>query len=98
MANCEKCKEARMENATVNYYDHQQEVGRWMYICRKLILLIVVETVLCVILACIAGYMFWYESQFEEVVETTTETFEVTADQQTEDGNNYIVGGDVIGG
>lgn len=93
MANCEKCKEARMENAPVNYYDHQQEVGRWMYICRKLILLIVFETVLCVILACIAGYLIWRDSQYEDVYEYTQEV-EQTADGG---GNKSFVGGDYYG-
>ena len=89
---CETCKEKRMVIAQtpkdVPYIAHESAVARLERVIKRLWVL---ALVLIVLLAASNAAWIYYESQFE-----TTETT-IEAKQETTDGNNYAVGGDLIG-
>ena len=89
---CETCKEKRRVTAQtpkdVPYIAHESAVARLERVIKRLWVL---ALVLIVLLAASNAAWIYYESQFE-----TTETT-IEAKQETTDGNNYAVGGDLIG-
>ena len=86
------CKEKRKVIAQtpkdVPYIAHESAVARLERVIKRLWVL---ALVLIVLLAASNAAWIYYESQFE-----TTETT-IEAKQETTDGNNYAVGGDLIG-
>ena len=89
---CEACKEKRKVIAQtpkdVPYIAHESAVARLERVIKRMWVL-----VLSLIILFVASNAAWiyYESQFE-----TTETT-IEAKQETTDGNNYAVGGDLTG-
>lgn len=88
MADCKTCKEQRQ---TVPYIVHEADMARQERTIKRLWILLILTIVLLV--GSNAAWI-WYESQFETVESTVTE---IEADQETENGNNYVVGGDMNG-
>lgn len=86
MADCKSCKESRQ---TVPYIVHEADMARQERTIKRLWILAVLLIVLLVGSNCA-----WlvYESQFTDEIVT-----EIDAQQETEDGNNYVVGGDMNG-
>ena len=89
---CETCKEKRKVISKtpkdVQYIVNDGAVARLESVIKRLYKLIVL---LIILLVASLSALIWLESQIE-TVETTIE-----AKQQTTDGNNYAVGGDLIG-
>ena len=89
---CETCKEKRMVIAQtpkdVPYIAHESAVARLERVIKRMWVLVLS---LIILLFVSNAAWIYYESQFE-----TTETT-IEAKQQTTDGNNYAVGGDLIG-
>lgn len=88
-ADCKTCKEQRAKKS--NQYDIDVVAMMAMAVNRRLVIIIALLIVLLVGSNCAWLY---YESQFEDVFSTTTE---IDAQQESADGNNYIVGGDMNG-
>lgn len=93
--NCEKCKsgldcdvkdELAKKAQPVDYIVHEGILWRMERTQKRLVAIILV--LIALLAASWIGF-FVYESQFEDVV--------ITADQQADTGNNYAVGGDMIG-
>ena len=90
MADCNACKEKHKAAEPVPYIVHESDMARLERTIKRLWILLILLIVLLV-----GSNVAWiaYESQFtEEVVTTETE-----AEQETEDGSNYVVGGDMNG-
>jgi hypothetical protein len=89
MADCNACTEKHKAAEPVPYIVHESDMARLERTIKRLWILLVLLIVLLV-----GSNVAWtiYESQFE--YETVTE---IDADQETEDGNNYVVGGDMNG-
>lgn len=85
---CKTCKEQRQ---TVPYIVHEADMARQERTIKRLWIALILVIVLLVGSNCA---WLWYESQFEDVSSTTTE---IGAQQESADGNNYIVGGDMNG-
>ena len=89
---CETCKERRkvisQTPKDVPYYAYEVALARLDRITKRLYKLIVL---LIILLVASLSALICLESQIE-TVETTIE-----AKQETTDGNNYAVGGDLIG-
>lgn len=85
---CRTCKEQRQ---TVPYIVHEADMARQERTIKRLWILLII-----VIFLLVGSNIAWlmYESSFEEVAATTTE---IDAQQENTEGNNYAVGGDVIG-
>ena len=90
MADCNACREKHKAAEPVPYIVHESDMARLERTIKRLWILLILLIVLLVgsIVAWIA-----YESQFTEEVVTT----EIEAEQETEDGSNYVVGGDMNG-
>ena len=86
--NCNECKEKRKSAEPVSYFAYESAVASLERIIKRMWALMLV---LIILLAGSNAVWIYYESQFE-----TTETT-IEAKQQTTDGNNYAVGGDLIG-
>lgn len=85
--NCQNCGATTVPLAVMELHSAAQE----RTIKRLWIIIIILIGLLCV--TNFAWLM--YESQFEEIV---TEQTTIEAEQETSDGgNNYVVGGDIIG-
>lgn len=90
MADCNACREKHKAAEPVPYIVHESDMARLERTIKRLWILLILLIVLLV-----GSNVAWiaYESQFtEEVVTTETE-----AEQETEDGSNYVVGGDMNG-
>lgn len=87
MADCKTCKEQRQ---TVPYIVHEEDMARQERTIKRLWILLIIVIFLLVGSNCAWLY---YESQFTDEVVTT----EIDAEQETTDGNNYVVGGDMNG-
>ena len=89
---CETCKEKRKVIAQTPkdapYNAYEVALARLDRVIKRLCKLIVL---LIILLVASLSALIWFESQVE-TVETTIE-----AKQETTDGNNYAVGGDLIG-
>ena len=89
---CETCKEKRKVIAQtpkdVPYNAYEVALARLDRVIKRLYKLIVL---LIILLVASLSALIWFGSQVE-TVETTIE-----AKQETTDGNNYAVGGDLIG-
>ena len=87
MADCKACKESRQ---TVPYIVHEADMARQERTIKRLWILAILLIVLLVGSNCA-----WlvYEGQFVDEIVTT----EIDAQQETVDGNNYVVGGDMNG-
>ena len=89
---CETCKEKRRVTAQtpkdVPYNAYEVALARLDRVIKRLYKLIVL---LIILLVASLSALIWFESQVE-TVETTIE-----AKQETTDGNNYAIGGDLIG-
>lgn len=81
---CNSCKEKRTE---VPYLVHESTMAR-MERANKRLWVIVIILIFALVLSNVGWIM--YESQFEDIVTTEIE-------QDSGDGNNYIVGGDYHG-
>ena len=88
----ETCKEKRkvIDQTTIDvpYNAYEVALARLDRVIKRLCKLIVL---LIILLVASLSALIWFESQVE-TVETTIE-----AKQETTDGNNYAVGGDLIG-
>lgn len=86
MPDCKSCKENRQNVEPVPYIVHESAMARQERTIKRLwILLILVISML----VATNGAWLWWESQWE-TVETTT----IEAEQESENGSNYAVGGD----
>ena len=89
---CETCKEKRkvisQTPKDVPYIVHECAVARLERVIKRLWVLVFA---LIILLCASNAAWIYYDSQFE-----TTETT-IEAKQETTDGNNYAVGGDLIG-
>ena len=88
---CKTCKELRKNAEPVPYLSHEMDMARQERTIKRLWILLIIVIFLLVGSNCAWLY---YESQFEDVSSTTTE---IDAQQESADGNNYIVGGDMNG-
>lgn len=79
--------------ASVPYVVYESATARAERHTKALIWIIVL---LIVLLVGSNGAWLWYNSQFETVIETTETIFEDVA-QESAEGSNNIVGGDMIG-
>lgn len=84
---CKTCKEQRK---TVPYIVHEADMARQERTIKRLWIALILVIVLLVGSNCA---WLWYESQFTDEVVST----EIDAQQETTDGNNYVVGGDMNG-
>ena len=87
MADCKTCHEQRQ---TVPYIVHEAAMARQERTIKRLWILLILLIILFVGSNCA---WIWYESQFTDEIVTT----EIDAEQETTDGNNYVVGGDMNG-
>lgn len=87
---CKTCKELRKNAEPVSYLSHEMDMARQERTIKRLWILLIIVIFLLVGSNCA---WLWYESQFTDEVVTT----EIDADQETTDGNNYVVGGDMNG-
>lgn len=85
---CKTCKEQRQ---TVPYIVHEADMARQERTIKRLWILLILLIVLFV-----GSNVAWiaYESQLETVESVVTE---IDTDQETKDGSNYVVGGDMNG-
>ena len=93
MANCETCK-AKQNPASIPYVAHESAMARAERQIKSLVWVIVL-----LILLLVGTNVGWlvYESQFEVVEETTTETYDIVQDGA--DVNNSIInGGEIVNG
>ena len=81
--------------ASVPYVVHESAMARAERHTKALVWVIVLLIVLLV--GTNAGWL-WYESQFEVVEETTTETYTIDQDAKTGNNNSVINGGEVVNG
>lgn len=90
MADCNSCAKNKAEIAPVPYIVHEADMARQERTIKRLWILLILLVVLLV-----GSNIAWiaYESQFADEVITT----EIDAEQETTDGNNYVVGGDMNG-
>ena len=90
MADCNACKEKHKAAEPVPYIVHESDMARLERTIKRLWILLILLIVLLV-----GSNVAWlaYESQFTDEVITT----EIDAEQETTDGNNYVVGGDMNG-
>lgn len=90
---CNKCETHEIETKHIPFVSAECEATRQHKIICRLIWVIVLMFVL------FAGYVI-YNSQYEIVRETTTETYEVDLEQDTEYGNNNCIvnGGEICNG
>lgn len=79
--------------ASVPYVVHESAMARAERQMKSLVLVIVL---LIVLLVGTNACWLWYESTMETVIETTETTFEDVV-QESNEGSNNIVGGDMIG-
>ena len=86
---CKTCKELRKNNEPVPYLSHEMDMARQERTIKRLWILLIILIFLLVGSNCAWLY---YESQFTDEVVT-----EIDAEQETVDGNNYAVGGDMNG-
>ena len=92
-----KCNHCGTTNApaSVPYVVHESAMARAERHTKALIWVIVLLIVLLV--GTNAGWLI-YESQFEVVEETTTETYTIDQDAETGNNNSVINGGEVANG
>ena len=90
-----KCNHCGTTNApaSVPYVVHESAMARAERHTKALVWVIVL---LIVLLVGTNAEWLWYESTMETVIETTETTFEDVV-QESNDGSNNIVGGDMIG-
>ena len=86
MADCKTCKEQRQ---TVPYIVHEADMARQERTIKRLWIALILVIVLLVGSNCAWLY---YESQFSDEIVT-----EIDAQQETGEGNNCVVGGDMNG-
>lgn len=84
-----------LSNNDVPYIVHESEMARLERIIKRQFILIIIA--ICFLVGTNA-YWIWYESQFEEVVTTTTTTQDVTQDVKSKDGDAVINDGVHING
>lgn len=74
---CKTCKELRKNNDPVPYISHEMDMARQERTIKRLWILLIIVIFLLVGSNCAWLY---YESQFEDVSTTTTESYDVVAD------------------
>lgn len=77
-----------MEEKTIPYFAHEGDMTRMERTNRRLFVIIII---LIAALLGTNGAWLYYESQFTET------SVEIEAEQETSEGNNYIVGGNLNG-
>lgn len=88
MPDCKACKDSRMKNpVSVPYIVHESDMARLERTIKRLWIMCMTLIVLLVGSNCA---WLWHESQFEDAVTT------IEAEQTSESGSNYAVGGDLI--
>jgi hypothetical protein len=85
MPDCKTCKEQRQ---TIPYIAHEADMARQERTIKRLWIVVLLLIVMLVGTNCAWLY---YESQFSDEVTT------IEAEQESESGNNYAVGGDYSG-
>lgn len=92
---CTKCKIQNTSSAAIPLVSAECEATRQHSIIKRLICVIVLLTVLL-----FGSNLAWviYESQFETVIETTTETYEVVQDTERGSNNCVINRGEITNG
>lgn len=90
MANCETCKIKTSAPENVPYIVHESALARMERMVKRLWIAVLV---LIFLLVGTNGAWLWYESQFEDVVTTTT-----TEAEQDGSGVNIVGAGDVTYG
>lgn len=86
---CKTCKEIRKNAEPVPYLSHEMDMARQERVIKRLWILLIIVIFLLVGSNCA---WLWCESQFSDEIVT-----EIDAEQETVDGNNYVVGGDMNG-
>lgn len=74
---CKTCKELRKNAEPVPYLSHEMDMARQERTIKRLWILLILLIVLFVGSNCA---WLWYNSQFEDVSTTTTESYEAVAD------------------
>ena len=88
MPDCKSCKDARRVVEHVPYIIHEGNMARMERTIKRLWILCIV--LVAVIVGTNAAWL-WHESQYVDEVTT------IEAEQTSESGSNYAVGGDLIG-
>lgn len=91
---CNGC-ETDKPHASVPYVVYESATARAE---RQIKTLICVIVLLIMLLVGSNGAWLWYNSQFETVEETTTETYTVEQDAESGNNNSIINGGEVVNG
>ena len=86
MSNCETCKNVKSAPENVPYIVHESSMARMERTAKRLWITILTLIFLLVGTNCA---WLWYESQLETVYQEVT--------QESDNGTNNFVGGDVIG-
>lgn len=79
-------------NETVPYIFHEAAQARLERVIKRLWITNIILIGIILICFCVLGVVFYYETQFEDVITTETVT------QETESGGNNIYQGDYVGG
>ena len=88
MADCKTCKEHRPTAESVPLIAYESTMARMERTIKRLWVLLVVAIIM---LVASNAVWVWHETQYEDVVTS------IEASQESESGNNYAVGGDLIG-
>ena len=85
---CENCNKKALPE-TVSRFAYEETVARMDIHNNRLFRLVIILAVIAVLEFCGLLGCFLYETQYEDIV--------VEAEQSADTGNNYAVGGDLIG-
>lgn len=84
--------QTEISNYYISQIAHESDMARMERTVKRFATLCIIELVIILIFGAIIGYMFYYESQFEDVVAAETVT------QDSGNGGNNTFTGDFIGG
>ena len=95
MSNCSNCKNENVNPEAVSYIVHESAMARAERAAKRLWVVIIL---LIMMLVGTNAAWIWYNAQFE-VVETTTEEYQIEQDTEGGGNNNSIIdGGEVVDG
>lgn len=86
--NCENCNKKALPE-TVSRFAYEETVARMDIHNNRLFKLVIILAIIAVLEFCGLLGCFLYATQYEDVV--------IEAEQSADTGNNYAVGGDLIG-